>query len=34
MIEDGEEQLDIVSSAQLATMFIIWTDPLQLSQAM
>ena len=28
------EQLDTVSSAQVAAMFIDWTDPLRLSQAM
>jgi hypothetical protein len=32
--KDDEDQLDIVSSSQVATMFIDWTDPLRLSQAM
>ncbi|KAF8797851.1 hypothetical protein BYT27DRAFT_7123670 [Phlegmacium glaucopus] len=31
--KDGGEQSDIVSSAQVAAMFIDWTDPLRLSQA-
>lgn len=31
---DGEEQPDMVSSAQVSAMFIDWTDPLRLSQAM
>jgi hypothetical protein len=30
----GEEQPDVVSSSQVAAMFIDWTDPLRLSQAM
>jgi len=32
--KDGEEQPDIISSAQVAVMFIDWTDPLRLSRAM
>lgn len=32
--KDDEEQPNIVSSSQVATMFIDWTDPLRLSQAM
>ena len=32
--KNDEEQPVIVSSSQVATMFIDWTDPLRLSQAM